>query len=112
MLVTHDTVRPYVMFPGVTRRILNVGERMMVVELFFDRDAVVPLHTHPHEQIGYLARGSMRFVIGEEERVIRQGDSWLVPSGVPHTVTALEDSVAIDVFCPPREDFLEQEGRL
>jgi quercetin dioxygenase-like cupin family protein len=111
MLVSHDTVDPYLMFAGVTRRILNVGERMMVVELYFDRDAVVPEHTHPHEQIGYLATGSLRFTIGDEERVIQQGDSWLVPSGVPHTVTALEDTVAIDVFCPPREDFLEQEGR-
>jgi quercetin dioxygenase-like cupin family protein len=111
MLVSHDSVSPYLMFPGVTRRILNTGERLMVVELYFDRDSVVPVHTHPHEQGGYLASGRFRFVIGDEERILEAGDSWLVPSGVPHTVTALEDSVAIDVFCPPREDFLAQENR-
>lgn len=111
MLVTHESVRPYLMFPGVTRRILNTGERLMVVELYLDRGSIVPEHTHPHEQGGYLAKGRLRFVIGDEERILAQGDSWLVPSGVPHTVTALEDSIAIDVFCPPREDFLEQEGR-
>jgi len=111
MLVRHDDVSPYLMFPGVTRRIMNSGERLMVVELYFDRNAVVPEHTHPHEQGGYMVKGRMRFVIGDQERVMEAGDSWLVPSGVPHTVTALEDCVALDVFCPPREDFLAQEGR-
>ncbi len=111
MLVSHADVSPYLMFPGVTRRIMNSGERVMVVELYFDRDAVVPEHTHPHEQSGYMVSGRMRFVVGDEERIIEAGDSWLIPSGVLHTVTALEPCVAIDVFSPPREDFLAQEGR-
>jgi quercetin dioxygenase-like cupin family protein len=96
------------MFPGVYRRVLNTGDKTMVVEVSFESGATVPLHTHPHEQIGYLSRGRLRFRIGDEERVIDQGDSWLVPGNVPHVVTALEESVAIDVFSPPREDFMEQ----
>jgi quercetin dioxygenase-like cupin family protein len=69
------------------------------------RGAVVPWHTHPHEQIGYLVRGRLRFQIGDEEQELSEGDSWLVPSNVPHFVTALEDSIAIDIFSPPREEY-------
>lgn len=80
----------------------------MVVEVSFESGAVVPVHSHPHEQTGYLASGRLRFQIGEEERILERGDSWLVPGNVPHVVTALEESVAIDMFSPPREDFLQK----
>lgn len=105
MLTARDAVQRVEMFPGVARRTLNAGERTMLVEVELAQGAVVPLHTHPHEQIGYLSRGRVRFVIGDEERELAAGDSWLVPSGVPHVVTALEDSIAIDIFSPPREEY-------
>ena len=107
MLVARDSVAPVLMFPGVTRRVLNSGERTMVVEVSIAKDAVVPQHTHPHEQTGYLASGRLHFVIGDEAKILNPGDSWLVPANVPHIVTALEDAVAIDCFSPPREDFLQ-----
>lgn len=106
MLVGRDSVAPVFMFPGVYRRVLNTGDRTMVVEVSFENGATVPEHTHPHEQIGYLSSGRLSFQIGDEVRVLEQGDSWLVPSNVPHVVTALAPSVAIDCFSPPREDFL------
>ncbi len=93
------------MFPGVVRRTLNAGDRTMLCEIELAKGAVVPLHTHPHEQIGYLSRGRLHFVIGDAEREIGEGDSWLVPSNIPHVVTALEDSIAIDIFSPPREEY-------
>lgn len=106
MLTTRASVAPVQMVAGVERLVLNTGDRMMLVEVTLVKDSVVPEHTHPHEQIGYLASGRLRFVLGDEERILEQGDSWLVPSGVPHVVIALTDSVAIDIFAPPREDFL------
>jgi quercetin dioxygenase-like cupin family protein len=77
----------------------------MLCEIELKKDAVVPLHTHPHEQIGYLSRGRLLFRIGDEKRELREGDSWIVHSNVPHEVTALEDSIAIDIFSPPRDEY-------
>ncbi len=105
MLTARATASPVEMLPGVVRRTLNEGERTMLCEIELARGSVVPLHTHPHEQIGYLSRGRLRFVIGDEERELHEGDSWCVPGDVPHMVTALEDSVAIDIFSPPRDDY-------
>jgi quercetin dioxygenase-like cupin family protein len=105
MLVHRSSATPVEMLPGVVRRTLTEGERMMLVEVTLAQGAVVPPHTHPHEQIGYLASGRLLFEVGDERRELAAGDSWLVPSNVPHGVTALESSVAIDVFSPPREEY-------
>jgi len=105
MLTARHTATPVEMFPGVIRRTLNAGDRTMLCEVELHKGAVVPSHTHPHEQIGYLSRGRLLFRIGDEERELAEGDSWCVPSNVPHVVTALEDSIAIDIFSPPREEY-------
>ena len=105
MLVHRSSATPVEMLPGVVRRTLTEGEHMMLVEVTLAQSAVVPSHTHPHEQIGYLASGRLLFEIGEEQRELSAGDSWLVPSNVPHQVTVLETSVAIDIFSPPREEY-------
>ncbi len=107
MPLTHNTdVRPYEMLPGVVRRVLNYGDKTMLVELHMAKDAIVPEHTHPHEQIGYLASGKMEFRIGDETKVLNPGDSWLVPGNMPHFVRVIEDCIALDIFAPIREDFL------
>jgi quercetin dioxygenase-like cupin family protein len=105
MLVHRSSATPVEMLPGVVRRTLTEGERMMLIEVTLAQGVVVPLHTHPHEQIGYLASGRLLWELGDERRELAAGDSWLVPSNVPHQVTALEPSVAIDVFSPPREEY-------
>jgi len=105
MLVHRSSATPVEMLPGVVRRTLTAGERTMLIEVTLAQGAVVPSHSHPHEQIGYLASGRLLFEVGDERRELSPGDSWLVPSDVPHQVTALEASVAIDVFSPPREDY-------
>ena len=105
MLVHRSSATPVEMLPGVVRRTLTEGERMMLIEVTLDQGAVVPPHTHPHEQIGYLASGRLLWELGDERRELAAGDSWLVPSNVPHQVTALEPSVAIDIFSPPREEY-------
>ena len=105
MLVHRSSATPVEMLPGVVRRTLTEGERMMLVEVTLAQGAVVPPHTHPHEQIGYLASGHLLFEVGDERRELSAGDSWLVPSNVSHQVTVLEPSVAIDIFSPPREEY-------
>ncbi len=104
-LVQHDAVSPVEMLPGVFRRTMTDGERMMLCEVRMDAGAVVPTHTHQHEQTGYLASGRARFQVGDEVRELTPGDCWMVPGGVAHEVTALEASVFIDIFSPPREEY-------
>ena len=105
MLTNRSDVTPVEMMPGVVRRTLNTSERMMLIDVVLEKGAVVPFHSHPHEQIGYLASGRVLFEMEDEQRELGPGDSWLVPSNVLHQVTALEPSVAIDVFSPPREEY-------
>jgi quercetin dioxygenase-like cupin family protein len=95
------------MFPGVHRRTLTSGERTTLVEVSLAAGSVVPSHTHSHEQIGYVARGRVRFEIDGEVRELAGGDSYLIPGNAPHEVTALEDSVCIDIFSPPRTEYLD-----
>jgi quercetin dioxygenase-like cupin family protein len=99
---------PVEMLPGVVRRTLCSADRMTLAEFTLDKDAVVPLHTHEHEQAGYVVRGRVLFEIGGETRELRAGDGYLAGSNVPHAVTALEPSVAIDIFSPPRTEYLER----
>jgi unsaturated pyranuronate lyase len=91
--------------PGVQRRTLVWGERMLFVEFRLPRGGGVPPHSHHHEQVGYVVSGRMEFTIGDAIRVLGAGDAYLMPSGVVHSTRALEDSVVIDVFSPVREDY-------
>ena len=92
----------------VIHRRLVTGERMMMAQVLLDEGAVVPTHSHMHEQISYVAEGSLRFWIGadEEEIVVSAGEVLHIPSNVPHGAEALEYMVGIDVFSPLREDWL------
>ena len=105
MFTHRSDATPVEMMPGVTRRTLSTSESLMLIDVVFEKGAVVPLPSHPHEQIGYLFRGRVLFELGDERRELAAGDSWLVPPNVPHQVTALEPSLAIDVFSPPREEY-------
>lgn len=90
---------------GIGRRMLN-GEAMTLAQITLAAGAVVPEHAHPNEQIATLLSGRLRFVVGEEERVVAPGESVLIPGNVPHRVEALERSVVLDAFAPRREDWL------
>lgn len=93
------------MVPGVVRRTLSEGAHTMLCELRLEKGSHIPAHTHPHEQTGYLASGRFRFRLGDRWMELEAGDSWCVPGDVEHEVEVLEDSVAIDVFSPPREEY-------
>jgi quercetin dioxygenase-like cupin family protein len=92
--------------PGVLRKTLCHGSLTLITEFRLAAGHELPRHEHPHEQTGYLVGGRLRFTIGEETREVGPGDSWCIPSGVPHGAFVVEDSVAVEVFSPVREDFL------
>lgn len=106
MFRARDEVTAVEMAPGVVRRTLNSGARATLVEVTLAQGAVVPEHTHPHEQVGYVVSGRIRCRVGDDTRELQAGDSYLAPGGVPHAVEALENAVCIDVFSPVREEFL------
>ena len=105
-LQSHDEAEEIEMFAGVSRRTLNHGDQTSIHELLMAKGSVVPEHTHPHEQTGYFVSGRLRFVMPGLAKDLDAGDSWIVPSEIPHEVTALEDSVAIDIFSPARTEYI------
>ena len=91
--------------PGVQRRVLACGDGVMVVQFNIAAGAEVPSHTHPHEQVGHVVSGHMRFRIGDEVRELGPGDGYSVPGGVLHGASGVTDVVAVDSFNPVREDY-------
>lgn len=106
MFVKGGEVEQVEMAPGVRRRTLGHGSSMLLAEFSLSQGAEVPMHTHPHEQVGYVVSGSMRLTVGDEARIYEAGDSYYIPGDVPHKGEVAENAVVIDVFCPPREDYL------
>ena len=91
-------------------RRLVVGERMMLAHVYLKKGSVVPRHSHENEQLTYILEGALRFSIGpegSEEIVVRAGEVLVIPSNVPHQAEALEDTLDVDVFSPPRQDWLD-----
>jgi quercetin dioxygenase-like cupin family protein len=91
-------------------RRLITGERMMLAHVYLKKGCLVPRHSHENEQITYVLSGALHFWLGEdekEERVIRAGDVLTIPPNVPHKALALEDTLDVDIFCPPRQDWLD-----
>lgn len=91
---------------GIRLKSMIHGETNHLTEVRFVKGAVVPEHKHVHEQTGYLVSGSLRFFGEGEDAVVQPGDCWNFLPNVPHGAEALEDSVAIEVFSPIREDYL------
>ena len=92
--------------PGVERKILAAGGSLMTAQFRFQKGAIGALHSHPHEQVGYVVSGSVDLTLDGKTQTLRSGDSYYVPSGLVHGVKALEETVLIDVFTPQRQDFL------
>jgi quercetin dioxygenase-like cupin family protein len=93
--------------PGIRIKTIASGERVLMSKFFLDAGTKLPLHSHPNEQIGYLLSGSIVLYIGDASREIKPGDSWCVPSCAEHRADIIEDSCALEIFSPVREDYLE-----
>ena len=85
---------------------LAYGTKTLMAEFRLEQGAVLPRHKHPHEQTGYLVSGRIDLTIGDVTHQAIAGDSWCIPGDVEHNAVALAKSVAIEVFCPVREDYL------
>ena len=106
-----NTMAPIEVLPGVRIRAPH-GKNLMLSYLEMDQAAVVPLHSHPHEQGGILLEGKMELTIGDEVRVVEPGAMYLIPPNVVHKAVALEGPlVVLDVFSPIREDYAELVNR-
>ena len=92
----------------ISRRLVT-GQQMMLAHVYLAKGAIVPKHQHHNEQLTYILEGALRFWIGEnsdETMDVRAGEVLHIPSNVWHKAEALEDTLDIDVFSPPREDWL------
>jgi quercetin dioxygenase-like cupin family protein len=92
-------------------RRLITGDRMMLAHVYLQKGCIVPKHSHENEQITYILEGALRFWIGEdgaEEIVVRAGEVLHIPSHVPHKAEALADTLDVDIFSPPRQDWLDK----
>ncbi len=91
--------------PGLTRQVLSSSEDIMLVRHVMQVGWQGARHSHPHEQLVYVIRGRLSFKRGNESFEIAAGDSLIVPGGVDHQASAVEDSEVLDVFTPSREDY-------
>jgi quercetin dioxygenase-like cupin family protein len=82
------------------------GDREMLAQIYLKRGALVPMHAHDSEQMTYVLQGSLRFLVGGEEIIVREGEVLHIPSGVSHQAEALDDTFELDVFSPIRADWL------
>ena len=92
-------------------RRLITGDRMMLAHVYLKKGCIVPKHSHENEQLTYILEGALRFWLGEdgtEERVVKAGEVLHIPANVPHRAEALEDTLDVDIFSPPRQDWLDK----
>ena len=100
-----EGIPPRTLAPGVTAKVA-AGEKMMFSLVTLAPNAVVPSHTHPHEQMGMLVSGTMEFTIEGETRTLTGNEMYFVPGGAPHAAKAGPGgALALDAFSPPREEY-------
>lgn len=106
----------YIPWKDVEREKLNplidremvVGNQVMLARVLMKKGAHVPLHQHHNEQVTYILEGALKFAIDGKEIVVRAGEVLCIPSNMPHEAWALEETVDLDVFNPPRADWLNK----
>jgi quercetin dioxygenase-like cupin family protein len=100
-----STVEREQLNPNFARQVIH-GDSMTVAKVYLKKGCVVPEHSHPNEQISMMEQGALRFVLGGKEVVVKAGETLRIPANEPHSAEALEDSVATDLFSPPRQDWI------
>lgn len=93
--------------PGIYMKTVVYGESTLMTEFRLNKGSILPSHEHIHEQTGYLVSGRMILSIGNDSYEVVPGDSWNIPGGIQHSAEILEDSVAIEVFSPRRDEYLQ-----
>lgn len=106
----------YIAFKDVEREHLNPlidremvhGQEIMLARVFLKKDGHVPLHHHVNEQLTYILEGALKFAIDGKEIIVKAGEVLCIPANMPHEAWALEDTLDLDVFTPPRADWLSK----
>ncbi len=91
---------------GIKRQIFGYDDKIMLVKAIFDKGAVGALHQHPHSQVTYVRGGAFEMTIGNQIKLIKDGDGYYVPPNIIHGVVCIEPGMLVDAFSPAREDFL------
>ncbi|MGI4884871.1 MAG: cupin domain-containing protein [Janthinobacterium lividum] len=94
----------------ISRRFIT-GDKTMLAHVYLKKGALVPKHHHENEQITYILEGALRFHLGDDqaqEIIVRAGEVLHIPSNVPHAAEALEDTLDVDIFSPPRQDWIDK----
>ena len=99
-----NTLREEQLNASIRRKAIHT-QNLTIARLQIAKNGVVPEHSHVHEQVASVEQGALEFQIGGEKVVLRSGQSLAIPSNVPHSVVALEDTVVVDVFSPSRDDW-------
>jgi quercetin dioxygenase-like cupin family protein len=103
-----DEMEKEVLSPTIGRKIIS-GEKAMVSQVFLAKGAVVPEHHHEAEQITYILEGALEFQLEGRTIVVHKGEVLLIPSNVPHSAVALEETLDLDIFSPIRHDWLKKD---
>jgi quercetin dioxygenase-like cupin family protein len=93
-------------FDGIKRKTLVYGDNTLLTEFILEKDKILPIHSHAEEQTGYLVSGHIILIIDGERHEMKPGDSWAIPGNILHGAETIEDSVAIEIFSPVREDYI------
>jgi len=96
---------------ALLERRLITGTRMMLAHVYIKKGCIVPLHSHDNEQLTYILEGALRFWIADEQAepfLVSAGEVLVIPPNVPHKAEAVEDTLDVDIFCPPRQDWLDK----
>lgn len=93
--------------PGIRIKTIVHGKASLMTEFLLQAGVQLPFHAHPQEQTGYLIEGRIKLHVGDEHRIMNPGDSWCIPANITHGAEILENSRALEVFAPLREDYLQ-----
>jgi quercetin dioxygenase-like cupin family protein len=100
-----DTVPVEVLSETISRKIIT-GDRLMVAQVFIKKGGIVPRHAHENEQVTYILEGALQFELEGQTVIVAKGQVLHIPSNVPHEAVALEDTIDLDIFNPPRQDWI------
>lgn len=94
-------------FPGITRKTLAYGDRMLAIQTILPKGTTASLHSHHHEQFSFCIKGRIEVSMEGETAICEAGGSWVVPGDVEHAAQALDDSLILEVFSPVRDEFID-----
>jgi quercetin dioxygenase-like cupin family protein len=103
-----DSVETEALNPQIQRQYVTT-EKMTIARFVLEKGAVVPTHQHPNEQIAFIIEGALKFIVNGKEVIVHAGEVLCIPADTPHSAEALETTVDVDVFTPPRADWIAKD---